>query len=1124
MATTLTTEHNHTGDNSTTTYSVTFPYLKEADVKVTLDHVLTTAYTFTNATTLVFNTAPATGVKIRIFRDTDVDAARFVFSSGSALKAGEINENLDQLLFADQERASTDNIADEAVTTAKLRDGSVTQDKLGANAIITTSVADGAVTTVKLADNSVTEPKIADGAVTSSKYAAQSVGTAALADGSVTEPKLATDSVSTTKIVNDAVTMAKLGSGALPTDITVASANIVDGTIATADIAADAITNALIATDAVNADSVQDGTLDSAKLTADTVVTAAEHAASTPDDTSFFTTSASDSRYFRQDSTETVTSGVSWTSDNARVATTGAIDARIVDLVEEVGGFVPIANETSFPAANPDVNNGTGTIVSVGAIGTSRTPSAGTVTITDGAGTGNDVAITGVGTQVLTAGFGMLVETTTTLHTYTFHRLTAPATNVNTVATNISGVNTVAGIDTDVTTVASNNANVTTVATDIANVNSVGGSIANVNTAATNIADINTVAADLNEATSEIDTVATNIANVNAVGTDITNVNTVASNINSVNSFSDVYRIAASDPTTSLDVGDLCFNTTNNALRVYTGTSWVNGVTAAGDFMSRTGDAMTGNLNMQNNKVENLANATAAGDAVSKSVMDTAIDTALTTDVVGGQSITVTDNSPASGQISVSVTGASIGSTQLDTTGVTAGSYGSSSAIPSITVDANGRVTAASTSSIDSTSISNGTSNVSVASGADITVTRGGNLTTTFNANGALFPDNKSVAVGNSNDIEITHDGTDSFINCNNGDFHLTQVSPSKLFNLRAIDGNSTIGDYVTIDAANAQVLLKVHGSTKATVSNSGLSVTGALSSQQFTCGPNQADFQGGAIFGDNKELVFGSGSGDSRIYSDGSLTRWKGDAGELRITQHSQGDDVSIRTDNGSGTQEYQIRCDGTSRNVSLYYQGASKLNTYNLGVNVTGFVDCDNLDVSSTSVFGSTAQFNGGSNAISLPGNSDIRATTGTLTAEPPNNVGKIQYASNDWYIQSQGNWRFRNGSATNVVVIDSSGNLTANGNVTAFSDVNLKKDIETIPHALDKVLGMRGVNFTVKESGVRSTGVIAQEIEEQLPEVVMTNEDGVKSVAYGNVVGVLIEAIKELKAEIDELKGGK
>lgn len=74
---------------------------------------------------------------------------------------------------------------------------------------------------------------------------------------------------------------------------------------------------------------------------------------------------------------------------------------------------------------------------------------------------------------------------------------------------------------------------------------------------------------------------------------------------------------------------------------------------------------------------------------------------------------------------------------KLNDTGVTAGTYGSSSAIPSLTVDAQGRVTAASTNSIDSTSITNGTSNVSVASNADITVTRGGTARLTVTSTGA---------------------------------------------------------------------------------------------------------------------------------------------------------------------------------------------------------------------------------------------------------------------------------------------------------------------------------------------------------------------------------------------------
>ena len=65
------------------------------------------------------------------------------------------------------------------------------------------------------------------------------------------------------------------------------------------------------------------------------------------------------------------------------------------------------------------------------------------------------------------------------------------------------------------------------------------------------------------------------------------------------------------------------------------------------------------------------------------------------------------------------------------------------------------------------------------------------------------------------------------------------------------------------------------------------------------------------------------------------------------------------------------------------------------------------------------------------------------------------------------------------------------------------------------------MRGVTYTRKDTNEKGVGVIAQEIEDVLPQVVQDGE--YKSVAYGNIVGVLIEAVKELKAEIEELKGG-
>ena len=91
---------------------------------------------------------------------------------------------------------------------------------------------------------------------------------------------------------------------------------------------------------------------------------------------------------------------------------------------------------------------------------------------------------------------------------------------------------------------------------------------------------------------------------------------------------------------------------------------------------------------------------------------------------------------------------------------------------------------------------------------------------------------------------------------------------------------------------------------------------------------------------------------------------------------------------------------------------------------------------------------------------------------------------------------------------------GTIYSSGDVIMFSDERKKTDIETIPNALEKVLQLRGVTFNkLDDDNRRHAGVIAQEVEKVLPEVVYTSEDGTKSVAYGNLVGLLIEAIKEL-----------
>jgi hypothetical protein len=104
-----------------------------------------------------------------------------------------------------------------------------------------------------------------------------------------------------------------------------------------------------------------------------------------------------------------------------------------------------------------------------------------------------------------------------------------------------------------------------------------------------------------------------------------------------------------------------------------------------------------------------------------------------------------------------------------------------------------------------------------------------------------------------------------------------------------------------------------------------------------------------------------------------------------------------------------------------------------------------------------------------------------------------------------------------------LDHSGNTTSSGNVTAYSDIRLKKNIERIANALDKVCKINGYTFerTDVQTPMRQAGVIAQEVLEVLPEVVLGSEETQYSVAYGNMVGLLIEAIKEQQQEIKDLK---
>ena len=152
------TSNSYTGNGSTTNYSLTFEYLKQADVKATLDGTATTAFTFANATTLSFNTAPASGVAIKIFRDTDINTLKATFFPGSAIKAEDLNDNFTQNNFATQETDNdvidANNTAASAVTTANTAVTTANSAVTSANSAVAS--ANAAVTTANTADTNAT--------------------------------------------------------------------------------------------------------------------------------------------------------------------------------------------------------------------------------------------------------------------------------------------------------------------------------------------------------------------------------------------------------------------------------------------------------------------------------------------------------------------------------------------------------------------------------------------------------------------------------------------------------------------------------------------------------------------------------------------------------------------------------------------------------------------------------------------------------------------------------------------------------------------------------------------------------------------------------------------------------
>ena len=163
-------QNTYTGNNSTVDYAFTFPYLKTTDIKVSLDATDTTAYTLHNATTIRFNSAPGTGVAIRIYRKTNSDNLAATFYPGSAIKSSDLNDNYTQNLYVTQESEYDVDTANTTATTANTTANTAkttadtaksTADTAIATANSATTTANSATSTANTASSNATTAKTA---------------------------------------------------------------------------------------------------------------------------------------------------------------------------------------------------------------------------------------------------------------------------------------------------------------------------------------------------------------------------------------------------------------------------------------------------------------------------------------------------------------------------------------------------------------------------------------------------------------------------------------------------------------------------------------------------------------------------------------------------------------------------------------------------------------------------------------------------------------------------------------------------------------------------------------------------------------------------------------------------
>nr|BAR25714.1 hypothetical protein [uncultured Mediterranean phage uvMED]BAR25757.1 hypothetical protein [uncultured Mediterranean phage uvMED] len=333
---------------------------------------------------------------------------------------------------------------------------------------------------------------------------------------------------------------------------------------------------------------------------------------------------------------------------------------------------------------------------------------------------------------------------------------------------------------------------------------------------------------------------------------------------------------------------------------------------------------------------------------------------------------------------------------------------------------------------------------------------------------------------------------------------------------LTDLDGDTQV--LVEEAADEDKIKFKAAGTEVMRIDSTGIGIGGVNPVEKITIDGNIANISGDMIIDCAADIVLDADGGNIEMKDDGlhfySISR----SGDNAIIQSVISDgDVIIQGNDGGSTI--------TALTVDMSAAGSAYFN-HRVGVGSTD-PTTDGYDYAEDLVIKAGGSTNSDGAGLTIQ-NVGRRYGVIAFGDSAATNAGEIYYdhTNNAFYLKTNAAERFS---------LDSSGNAIFTGNVTAYgsiSDERLKENIEVIENPIEKIKDLKGVTFNYKKDGSKSTGLIAQDLEKVLPEAVYTSEtlvdikEGEKpeehlAIHYGNTVGLLVEAIKELEARVKELE---